>query len=371
MKKKLAVYAGTFDPPTLGHLWVIEQAAEIFERLIVAIGTNPKKDCMFSVKERLEILRKSTAHIPNIQIESYPNQYLINYAQSVGARFIVRGIRSVKDYEYESNLGDFNSKIGPKITTIFMMPPQGIADVSSSRVKELTGPEGWEDIMKMYVPDPALEKLKEAHRMGLMKQQWFALWERIDAKGDASIVLDDLAARYREPHRHYHALPHIDHCLTELKQARKLILNHNAVEMAIWFHDAIYDTKAKDNEGKSAELAKTVLENAGLSEEFTKQAVNLILATKHIAPPADPDAKLIADIDLSSLGIADEAFDENGRQIREEYKEVPEELFMAGRSAFLDALLKRKTIYYTQFFFEKYEAQARKNLIRAITQLSK
>ncbi|MDO8559346.1 MAG: pantetheine-phosphate adenylyltransferase [bacterium] len=164
MGKKLAVYAGSFDPLTLGHLWVIEQAAEVFEQLIVAIGTNPQKHCMFSAEERLEMIQKSTAHLRNVQIDSYPNRYLIKYAQSVGARFIIRGIRSEKDYKDERDLGDFNSKIDPSITTIFLIPPQGIADVSSSRVKELIGPEGWEDIMKMYVPDPVLEKLKEIRR---------------------------------------------------------------------------------------------------------------------------------------------------------------------------------------------------------------
>ncbi len=163
MRKRIAVYAGSFDPPTLGHLWVIEQSAELFERLIVAIGTNPQKHCMFSVEQRLEMLIKSTAHLKSVLIDSYPNRYLIKYAQSVDAGFIIRGIRSEKDYKDERDFGDFNSKIDQNITTIFLIPPQGIADVSSSRVKELIGPEGWEDIMKMYVPGPVLEKLKEVH----------------------------------------------------------------------------------------------------------------------------------------------------------------------------------------------------------------
>jgi len=126
-------------------------------------------------------------------------------------------------------------------------------------------------------------------------------WKSAGGKDSPSPVYINLLERYSETHRHYHDLSHVNHCLDELKTAEHLAVNSMAVKMAIWFHDAVCDPSAKDNEEKSAELAKTILKKASLSAEFTKLAVNLILATKHSVPPTDPDEKLITDIDLSSL----------------------------------------------------------------------
>jgi pantetheine-phosphate adenylyltransferase len=162
MKEKLVVYAGTFDPLTIGHLWMIEQGAALSDKLIVAIGINPEKRCMFSVDERLEMLRQSVKQFPNVEVSSFTNQFLIAYAQSVGAQFVLRGIRTESDYEYERVMRNINGDLNSGITTIFLMPPRGIAEVSSSMVKGLIGPEGWETVVKGYLPEPVFEKLKEA-----------------------------------------------------------------------------------------------------------------------------------------------------------------------------------------------------------------
>lgn len=163
MKEKLAVYAGTFDPLTIGHLWMIKQGASLFSKLIVAIGINPEKHCMFSVDDRLEMLRQSVRQFPNVEICSFTNQFLIAYAQSVGAQFVLRGIRTASDYEYERVMRNINGDLNSGITTVFLMPPRGIAEVSSSMVKGLIGPEDWETIVRGYLPEPVFEKLKEVH----------------------------------------------------------------------------------------------------------------------------------------------------------------------------------------------------------------
>jgi len=163
MKEKLAVYAGTFDPLTIGHLWMIEQGAGMFDKLIVAVGVNPEKRCMFSVDDRLEMLRQSVKRFVNVEVSSFTNQFLIAYAQSVGARFVLRGIRTESDYEYERVMRNINGDLSGGITTVFLMPPRDIAEVSSSMVKGLVGPEGWETIVKGYLPEPVFEKLKEVH----------------------------------------------------------------------------------------------------------------------------------------------------------------------------------------------------------------
>ena len=161
MKKKLAVYAGTFDPLTVGHLWMIERGAAIFDKLVVAIGVNFEKRCMFSLDERLDMLRKSTREFRNIAVDSYPNQLLIAYAQSIGAEFMLRGIRTAGDYEYERTMRYVNSELNPGITTVFLQPPREFVEISSSVVKGLIGPDGWETAVKRYVPDPVFEKLRE------------------------------------------------------------------------------------------------------------------------------------------------------------------------------------------------------------------
>jgi len=163
MAKQLGVYAGSFDPPTSGHLWMIEQGAGLFDKLIVALGINPGKRYLFSVEDRFEMIRESTAHLPNVAVQSFTNQFLINFAGSVGAHFILRGIRSESDYEQERTMRNVNGDFDPGITTVFLIPPRGIAEVSSSMVKGLVGPDGWEDIVKGYVTPVVFEKLKEAH----------------------------------------------------------------------------------------------------------------------------------------------------------------------------------------------------------------
>jgi len=157
--KKIGVYAGSFDPLTHGHLWMIEQGVSLFDSLIVAIGINPDKKYTFSLENRLEMLKESTRSYKNLEVSSFSNQYLIHYAQSISATHILRGIRSESDYEYERTMRNINGDLDPKICTVFMMPPRSIAELSSSMVRGLIGPHGWENIVQKYVPEPVFKHL--------------------------------------------------------------------------------------------------------------------------------------------------------------------------------------------------------------------
>ena len=201
------------------------------------------------------------------------------------------------------------------------------------------------------------------------EQRWTSLWERLGAQGDGRRVYRDLAARYSEPHRAYHTLEHIGHCLDELKQVRHFAANPDAIELALWYHDAVYDTKAKDNEEKSAALAAEAARGASLSDAFGQLVASLILATKHTAPSVDSDVQLLTDTDLSILGQPQGKFDEYERRVRKEYEWVAEDTFVAGRSAILKSFLDRPTIYSTQFFRNKYESQARRNIAKSLARL--
>jgi pantetheine-phosphate adenylyltransferase len=151
---RVGIYAGSFDPPTTGHLWMVETAASLFDELIVALGVNPEKRSAFSVAERLEMLRSCTAKFANVRVDTFTNQYLINYARQQRAAFIVRGIRSATDYEYERVMRNLNGDLNASVTTVFLMPPRDIAEVSSSMVKGLVGPEGWAKMVRPYLPAP-------------------------------------------------------------------------------------------------------------------------------------------------------------------------------------------------------------------------
>ncbi len=158
------MYAGSFDPLTVGHEWMIARAAELFHEVVVAIGINPEKKYTFTLADRLEMLKQSTRRYRGVRVASFNHQFLINYARSVGAKYILRGIRSESDYEYERVMRNINGDLNAGIQTIFLMPPRHIAEVSSSMVKGLIGPKGWEQVVRDYVPVPVYRKLAEKFR---------------------------------------------------------------------------------------------------------------------------------------------------------------------------------------------------------------
>jgi predicted metal-dependent HD superfamily phosphohydrolase len=201
------------------------------------------------------------------------------------------------------------------------------------------------------------------------QNNWVELWGRIGAVGDPLPVYQSLVKRYAEPHRAYHNLGHVQDCLQEFENARSLATDADAVEVAIWFHDAVYDPKAKDNEELSAQLAEYLFQAADLLEAFTEKVTRLILATKHDAPPENKDAALLIDIDLSILGQPREKFAEYEAAIRQEYAWADSAEFAAGRCRLLREFLKRPSIYQTDFFRAKYEETARKNVQWAVVRL--
>jgi pantetheine-phosphate adenylyltransferase/8-oxo-dGTP diphosphatase len=154
-----AVYAGSFDPITNGHLWMIKEGVRLFDELVVVVGVNPEKQPTFPVEERLSMVRDSVRTYPNIRVESFDRQFLVKYTQSIGAQYILRGIRNQGDYEYERGIHHVNSDLCPEVVTVFLMPPREIAEVSSGLVKALIGPEGWETVVRQYVPGAAYSLL--------------------------------------------------------------------------------------------------------------------------------------------------------------------------------------------------------------------
>ncbi|KKO54463.1 pantetheine-phosphate adenylyltransferase [Paenibacillus sp. DMB20] len=133
---RIAVYPGSFDPVTMGHMDIITRASKQFDLLIVAVLNNLSKNPLFTVEERKDLLSRVTSHLPNVQIDSF-RDLLANYVRTKNANVIVRGIRSVTDFEYELQLASTNHKLNPDAETIFMMTNPKYSYLSSSLVKEI------------------------------------------------------------------------------------------------------------------------------------------------------------------------------------------------------------------------------------------
>ena len=158
-----AVYAGSFDPLTVGHMSIIERSAKIFDKLVVVVGTNADKreQYMFSAQERMLMIKESVKHLPNVEVDILDNGFVVKYAADVDAKVLVRGVRSPDDFYNESLMDEANNLMDSTITTVFMRPPKGIEHVSSSFVKHyIVGPDGWQSAVRKYVPEPVAKALE-------------------------------------------------------------------------------------------------------------------------------------------------------------------------------------------------------------------
>ena len=195
------------------------------------------------------------------------------------------------------------------------------------------------------------------------------MWRQSGLRGDGAQVYAELLVHYSEPHRHYHTLNHISDLLAEFDGVSALARHPGAMELAIWFHDAIYDSRAGDNEEKSAELGRERISVAGGPPALADAVSTLIMATKLHDSSPHGDAPLLVDLDLSIFGKATDRFDEYETQIRQEYGWVPKPIFNAKRAEILERFFARARIYFTEHFFAKYEQMARLNLQRSIRKL--
>jgi pantetheine-phosphate adenylyltransferase len=163
-----AVYAGSFDPITNGHLWMIERASALFDEVVVAVGENPNKKTMFGSTQRVNMIASAVGHLKNVSVDVFEFQYLVDYADAINAKWLVRGLRSVDDFEYEKIMRYVNHDLNERIETIFLMPPRELVEVSSSFVKGLVGPRNWEKAVRKYLPpsvaDAFVRKFNEPER---------------------------------------------------------------------------------------------------------------------------------------------------------------------------------------------------------------
>jgi predicted metal-dependent HD superfamily phosphohydrolase len=206
--------------------------------------------------------------------------------------------------------------------------------------------------------------------MNVSGEEWRRLWTALGAQTVSGGLFNQLVRAHGEPQRHYHTLQHLRECLAHCEAAAPLARRPAEVELALWFHDAVYDPRRQDNEQHSADWARSSVLAAGCDPAIAQRVAGLVLLTAgHEAPADEPDGQLLLDVDLAILGAAPARFDEYERQIRAEYAHVPDPQFRAGRARILAGFLARPRLYATQPFHDALEGRARDNIGRSLAAL--
>lgn len=199
--------------------------------------------------------------------------------------------------------------------------------------------------------------------------QWTRLWRELRADGDPAPCHRWLMAAYHEPTRYYHNLQHLEECLTEFERVRAVVQQPTVVEVALWFHDAVYDSRSTTNEEDSAASAAEWLTEARVARVTVDSVRQLVLCTRTHEPAGIPDAEVLIDIDLSIFGQRWKRFRAYEQAIRAEYAWVPDATFTQKRTEILSRFLQRPAIYRTEPFRERYELTAHANLEAALARL--
>lgn len=372
--KKIA-FAGTFDPITNGHLWVIQEALSIAEKVLVIVAVNPNKKQMFSEDMRKIMIEESIKNISgyeNVEVILMKNEYVSQSAKAKGCEYLIRGIRSAVDFDYETLIQKTNTDILYGAKTLFVMPPRDLESVSSSFVKSLVGPVGWHWYIKDFVPAYVYESWIEKYLKDFCSEL-FKNEKIID-------FLNFILPYYRAKERKYHDFSHIVHCMQELQWAianyQINIEDSQKICLALLGHDVIYNEKNEDktDEELSALLtSKWMRDNSLLSAE-SQTISDLIektqyLSNKKITLVTDLE-KIMCSVDLAILGQSKNIYENYTKKIRQEYIQYTDEEYRVGRISALTKLKEIKQIYQAKEFFH-YEEKAKMNIDWELLQLSK
>ncbi|MES2323914.1 MAG: pantetheine-phosphate adenylyltransferase [Pseudomonadota bacterium] len=361
--KKIA-FSGTLDPITNGHMWVIQEARQLADEVVVLISENPFKKPQFAADRRKQIVEQSVAAQgwDNVSVMLVRGDYTARAAKRHGIDFLIRGIRNTSDFDYENLIQQANVDVLHGAKTLFVMPPRDLGSVSLSFVRGLQGPVGWHWTTRTFMPAPAYE----AWILDWLDKEWRSLWP--DPKDAAWFARLTGPSAYGATRRAYHNLDHLVHGLTELAvwAANTGAGAQDLAELkkAFWFHDAVYNAgpQASSNEEQSALLwLASGLGGAGPAA--------LIRATDHRYAQArlHPLQDAMLGADLAILGQPDDVYDAYAASVRVEYAHVDDDAYHAGRLQVLGHFLDKAnagTLYADPYFDALYTEQARINLTR-------
>ncbi|MBA5686354.1 pantetheine-phosphate adenylyltransferase [Rugamonas apoptosis] len=373
-------FSGTLDPITNGHMWVIGEARSLADEVVVFLSENPAKKPKFSAEERKSIIALSCAEQgwDNVQVVIVKGDYTARAAKKHGADCLIRGIRTTADFDYENLIQQTNVDVLQGAKTIFVMPPRDLGSVSSSFVKALEGPIGWNWIMKKFVPGPAYH----AWVLSWLRKEWETLWDYAHADAPSIAHADQWFVRltgstaYGGPARHYHNLDHLVHGLCEIRvwaaNTQPDPRDVDIIKQAFWFHDAEYGAVhgAVSNEEASVQLwlGSSLCHDMG-------DAAELIRATDHFQEAAIEHRlkDIMLSVDLAILGQDEEVYQNYARGIRQEYIHLTETKYREQRSGAL-AHLRRKAeqgrLFGNAYFADQYNERAIENMTRELGQLA-
>ena len=373
-------FSGTLDPITNGHMWVIGEARSIADEVLVFLSENPVKKPQFSAEERKRIILQSAQERgwDNVQVVIVKGDYTARAAKKHGADYLIRGIRTTADFDYENLIQQTNVDVLQGAKTIFVMPPRDLGSVSSSFVKALEGPVGWNWTMKKFVPAPAYQ----AWILGWLRREWDALWCH-EQESAAQVANRDHwflhltgPKAYGGLDRHYHNLDHLVHGLSEIRvwaaNTGASSLDLGILKKAFWFHDALYvrDNASLSNEEASARLWL----GSALDPVLQDEVADLIRATDHLQ--CDTISHRLKPVmlcaDLAILGQDDEVYQAYVRAIRAEYAHVPDASFKPQRQQALSQLrdlAQTGAMFGDPYFAEQYNLKAIDNLSHEIDAL--
>lgn len=367
--KKIA-FTGSFDPITKGHLWVVQEGLEIAEKVVLMIAVNPSKKYMFSEKERKDMIYNSLVEygIENrVEIVISRNEYVAQSAMDLDCQYLIRGIRSAVDFDYESLIQKANTEVLGGAKTIFVMPPRDLESVSSSFIKNLVGPVGWHWNIKKFITNAVYDALIKKYLEQCVKKYTGLILDDNQKEKLITTVLE----KYKN--RSYHNIDHIIHCFQELEwflsnNDSTDKININDVGLAILTHDIIYGQKEeKIDEELSAQWLEDYLNQIN---QFRQEPVDIVLSTAHLSGKYKidtPEKALMTSIDLAILGQREEIYKRYADSVRKEYSFVNDNDYVAGRIKAIDFLLNH-TLFLDETF-NKYETRARKNMESEKTRL--
>jgi pantetheine-phosphate adenylyltransferase len=377
-------FSGTLDPITNGHMWVIGEARSIADEVVVFLSENSTKQPKFSAEQRKAIIAESCAERgwDNVQVQIVKSDYTARVAKKHGIDYLVRGIRTTADFDYENLIQQTNVDVIGGAKTLFVMPPRDLGSVSSSFVKALEGPVGWNWTMKNFVPAPAYK----AWIISWLRKEWDALWQSGPAgpadaanaaNADAWFERLTGAGAYGGAERYYHNLDHLVHGLAEIRTWSANVgpskRDADIVRAAFWFHDAVYDHGAGggvSNEEASAQLWLS----SGLGPDIAHDVAALIRSTDHFqsAGVAHPLKETMLSVDLAILGQAEDVYRHYTQGIRAEYRHVSDDRYALQRGQVLTYLRHKAeagTLFGDPFFADQYNAQAIFNMSDEISAL--
>lgn len=357
--EKSALYAGSFDPITKGHLWVIKRAVKLFDHLYIGVASNPNKKTYLTIEERVSMIKGVLNEYGLVRVSVIPmdtSKFTVSLMKEKNIKWFIRGIRNSADFEYENSLIQINNDIADKedwsIETLFFTPPNSLSNISSSMVRGLLPFKGWRGVIKEYVD--------ESVYLRLLKKE---LVDRYHISTNKSKDLE----KYFERGRYYHNIEHIYNMCEEFEELLngKIFNNKPLIIESILYHDLFYDSMLPDRENVqlSIDYYRGVF-NDFYDKNWKKNVVELIETTDY----SKGKRSILTDLDLSILGKPEKEYDLYCEKIRKEYAWVEESLYCKERIKILENI-SSKPIYENQYFIDKYEVQAKKNIEREIVQL--